>query len=101
MTGGPHPRFARTRANPTLESLEYIQAALTATAQPVSRNQLLALLASWGHAMNRRSVNSALEFFASLGAVQEDSRGLTWVAPGGRGGPMAPGRPASRSGLRG
>src|ERR1700686_5017919 len=87
----PHPRHARLGANPTLEMLEYIRAAMAAEGGPVSRNRLLGVLASWGHMTSRRSLNAALAFFADDGIVHEDNDGLPWV-PASRSGSTLPGR---------
>jgi hypothetical protein len=64
-----------------LETLEYIQSALAAAGEPVSRNRLLAVLASWGHTTTRRSLNVALEFYSAIGVLAEDRNGLVWVTP--------------------
>lgn len=77
----PHPQHARSGANPTLETLEYVRAALLASAEPLSRNRLLMVLAGWGHTTTRRSLNAALAFFAADGIVLEGRSGLVW-APG-------------------
>jgi hypothetical protein len=82
MTAAPppvQPQYARPGANPTLETLEYIHSALNAAGEPVSRNWLLAVLASWGHMTTRRSLNAALEFLASTGAIVEGPKGLSAV----------------------
>ena len=75
----PKPRFARAGANPTLETIEYVRAALLAAGEPVSRNQLLGVLANWGHMTTRRSLNAAISFFAADGIVLEGPRGLLWT----------------------
>lgn len=77
----PQLRFARAGANPTLETLEYVQSALTAVGGPVSRNRLMTILASWGHATTRRSLNVALEFYFAIGVLEEEPEGLIWVSP--------------------
>jgi hypothetical protein len=92
----PRPRHARLGANPTLEMLEYIRAAMAAAGGPISRNRLLGVLASWGHMTSRRSLNAALAFFADDGIVAEDTGGLIWV-PTARANAPAQGR-GSRSG---
>ncbi len=73
------PRFARLGANPTLEMIEYIRSALIAAGEPLSRNQLLQILAAWGHMTTRRSLNAALSFFAEDGIVSEGRKGVVWV----------------------
>src|SRR5688572_12700262 len=77
----PGPEFARRGANPTLETLEYIRAALRGSNGPVSRNALLRQLSEWGHGTSRPSLNAALGFLAEDGAVVEGSKGLQWAAP--------------------
>ena len=72
-------RYARPGANPTLETIEYIRGALSAAGGPLSRNQLLRILAEWGHATTRRSLNAALAFFLADGIVAEGQGGLVWV----------------------
>ncbi len=72
-------RFARPGANPTLETIEYIRGALSASGGPLSRNQLLGILADWGHSTTRRSLDAALAFFLADGIVAESPRGLVWV----------------------
>jgi hypothetical protein len=82
MATSSHPprlEFARTGANPTLETIEYIRAALRQDMIPLSRNELLRILASWGHSTTRRSLNSALEFLGAEGCVVEGSKGVAWV----------------------
>ncbi len=79
LTPGQADRYARPGANPTLETIEYIRAALSASAGPLSRNQLLRILAEWGHATTRRSLNAALAFFAADGIVAEGRGGVVWV----------------------
>ena len=75
----PAPKFAKPGANPTLETIEYIREALRAGDAPLSRNRLLAVLATWGHSTNRQSLNAAVAFLADQGAVAEGSKGLVWV----------------------
>ncbi|MCI4351516.1 MAG: hypothetical protein L3K15_08410 [Thermoplasmata archaeon] len=75
------PRYARRGANPTLETLEYIQSAVAAAGEPVSRNRLLTVLASWGHTTTRRSLNVALDFFIAIGVLGEEGDGVVWNAP--------------------
>ena len=75
----PAPRFARPGANPTLETIEYVRAALSGSDGPISRNRLLAVLSKWGHSTTRQSLNAALAFFADEGRVAEGSKGLMWV----------------------
>lgn len=75
----PRPRYARPGANPTLETIEYVLAALRGAGEPVSRNRLLATLARWGHSTTRRSLNAAIAFLGDLGLVTEGSKGLMWV----------------------
>jgi hypothetical protein len=76
----PKPMFARRGANPTLETIEYIRAILRTSRSPISRNDLLRHLTSWGHGTSRPSLNAALGFLAEEGAVVEGSKGLQWVA---------------------
>lgn len=75
----PQIEFASRGANPTLETIEYIRAALREANEPVSRNSILRSLAHWGHSTTRQSLNSALEFLAADGNVAEGSKGLIWV----------------------
>lgn len=75
----PELQYARTGANPTLETMEYIRAALQKTEEPISRNQVLSILKSWGHSTTRQSLNAALAFLGDLGMVAEGSKGLIWV----------------------
>ena len=78
-TRPPTPRFARPGANPTLETIEYVRAALQRADGPVSRNRLLAVLAKWRHSTTRPSLNAAIAFLADQGMVAEGSKGLIWV----------------------
>ena len=73
------PRYARPGANPTLETIEYVLAALRKSGAPVSRNGLLGTLAGWGHSTTRQSLNVALDFLGDHGLVAEGSKGLIWV----------------------
>ncbi len=75
----PRPKFARRGANPTLETIEYVRAALRAAAGPISRNQLLMTLSKWGHSTTRQSLNAAIAFLGEDGLVAEGSKGLVWV----------------------
>jgi len=75
----PAPRFARSGANPTLETIEYVRAALRGAGGPISRNQLLAVLSRWGHSTTRQSLNAALAFLGEEGMIAEGSKGLVWV----------------------
>ena len=75
----PKPKFARPGANPTLATIELIRSALQKAGGPVSRNQLLERLASWGHSTSRQSLNAAIGFLAQDGSVAEGSKGLLWV----------------------
>ena len=75
----PEPRFARPGANPTLETIEYVQAALRAAPGPISRNRLLAALSGWGHSTTLQSLNAALAFLGAEGIVAEGGKGLIWV----------------------
>jgi hypothetical protein len=82
MSAATHPprlEFARSGANPTLETLEYVRAVLRQEGVPLSRNRLLLTLASWGHATTRRSLNAALKFLAAEGCILEGSKGIAWV----------------------
>jgi hypothetical protein len=75
----PRPKYARRGANPTLETIEYVLAALQKAEGPVSRNRLLATLATWGHSTTRQNLNVALNFLGGQGMVAEGSKGLLWV----------------------
>ena len=75
----PPSHFAKPGANPTLETIEYIRAALRGADGPISRNQLLAVLSRWGHSTTRQSLNAALAFLGEDGMVAEGSKGLIWV----------------------
>jgi len=75
----PALRFARRGANPTLETMEYIEAAIRMMDRPTSRNTLLAILATWGHATTRQSLNAAIAFLGSQGLIAEGSKGLIYV----------------------
>lgn len=75
----PRPEFARPRANPTLESIEYVRAILKRSQAPVSRNEVLRILSHWSHSMSRQSLNAALKFLAADGSIAEGSKGLIWV----------------------
>ncbi|HEV2230895.1 MAG TPA: hypothetical protein VGS18_01750 [Thermoplasmata archaeon] len=77
----PRPVFAKSRANPTLETIEYIRTALQNSEEPVSRNQLLGQLAEWGHSTTRQSLNAALAFLGADGNVAEGRKGIFWVPP--------------------
>ena len=79
ITKPPTPKYARPGANPTLETIEYVLAALQKGEGPVSRNRLLAILATWGHSTTRQSLNVALDFLGDQGMVAEGSKGLLWV----------------------
>ena len=75
----PRLRYARPGANPTLETIEYVLGALQESEEPISRNQILATLARWGHSTTRPSLNAALAFLGDEGMVAEGSKGLVWV----------------------
>lgn len=77
----PKPEFSRPGANPTLQTIEFVRAALMAAEVPVSRNDLLAQLGIWGRSTTRQSLNAALAFLAADGSVAEGSKGLLWVRP--------------------
>lgn len=79
LAKAPTPKYARPGANPTLETIEYVVAALQRAAGPVSRNGLLATLARWGHSTTRQNLNVALGFLGGQGMVAEGSKGLLWV----------------------
>ena len=79
VAGAPPLKYARPGANPTLETIEYVVAALQKGAGPVSRNGVLATLAEWGHSTTRQNLNVALEFLGDQGMVAEGSKGLLWV----------------------
>ncbi len=84
LSHAPQPRFAKPGANPGLAKVEAIREILHKTRAPVSRNQLLAELKTWGMGMSRPSLNAVLEFLASEGQIIEGSKGLEWV-PAARG----------------
>ncbi len=75
----PRPRYAKPGANPTLETIEYVLAALQKAEGPVSRNRLLATLGDWGHSTTRQSLNAAVNFLGDQGMIAEGSKGLIWV----------------------
>jgi hypothetical protein len=75
----PRLRFARKGANPTLETMEFVRAALIAAAEPVSRNRILRTLAEWNHTTTRRSLNSVLGFFEAHLLVEEGPKGVLWL----------------------
>lgn len=75
----PEPKFAKPGANPTLETIEYVRAALRGAQGPISRNRLLAVLSRWGHSTTRQSLNVVLAFLGDAGMVAEGSKGLIWV----------------------
>lgn len=75
----PRLRYAKPGANPTLETIEYVLVALQRTEEPISRNQILAILRRWGHSTTRQSLNAALSFLGDEGMVAEGSKGLIWV----------------------
>ncbi len=79
LAKAPTLKYARPGANPTLETIEYVLAALQGTGGPVSRNRLLATLAAWGHSTTRQNLNVALDFLGGQGMVAEGSKGLLWV----------------------
>jgi len=79
ITPVPRLRHARRGANPSLEMIEYVRAALVAAAEPVSRNHLLRVLAEWRHTTTRRSLNAILSFFLAHGLVEEGPRGVLWL----------------------
>ena len=75
----PRPRYAKPGANPTLETIEYVLAALKRAGGPVSRNRLLATLGDWGHSTTRQSLNATVNFLGDQGMIAEGSKGLIWV----------------------
>jgi len=75
----PELRFAHRGANPTLETIEYVEAALRSAGRPVSRNEVLSILSSWGHSTTRQSLNAVLAFLGEQGVVAEGSKGLIYV----------------------
>lgn len=79
----PRPKYARPGANPTLETIEYVIGVLQESEEPISRNQILATLARWGHSTTRPSLNAALAFLGDEGMVAEGSKGLIWVPEAG------------------
>lgn len=79
LPGPPALQFARKGANPTLESIEYVRAILRAAEGPISRNDILRVLAGWSHSTTRQSLNAAIDFLAADGYVAKGSKGLIWV----------------------
>ena len=79
LAKAPRPKYARPGANPTLRTIEYVLAALRTAEGPVSRNGLLATLATWGHSTTRQNLNVALGFLGGQGMVAEGTKGLLWV----------------------
>ena len=79
MPRPPELQFARHGANPTLESIEYVRSILREAEEPLSRNDILRVLAYWSHSMARQSLNAAINFLAADGSVAEGSKGLIWV----------------------
>ena|ERR687888_1995466 len=79
VVGAPRPRYAKRGANPTLETIEYVLAALRRAGGPVSRNRLLATLGDWGHSTTRQSLNATVNFFGDQGMIAEGSKGMIWV----------------------
>jgi len=75
----PELRFARPGANPTLETIEYIDGALRGANRPMNRKELLSILASWGHSTTRQSLNAVLAFLGEQGVIAEGSKGLVYV----------------------
>jgi hypothetical protein len=45
----------------------------------MSRNELLSILASWGHSTTLQSINAALAFLGEAGMIAEGSKGLVYV----------------------
>ena len=76
----PPLEFARPGANPTLESIEYVRSILKNAEEPLSRNEILRILAGWAHAMSRQSLNAVIGFLAADGSVAEGSKGIIWVS---------------------
>ena len=79
VANAPRPRYAKPGANPTLETIEYVLAALQKADGPVSRNRILVTLGSWGHSTTRQSLNAAVSFLGDQGMIAEGSKGLIWV----------------------
>src|SRR5207245_8377372 len=79
LAKGPRPKYAKPGANPTLETIKYVLAALQKADGPVSRNRLLATLGGWGHSTTRQSLNAAVSFLGDQGTIAEGSKGLIWV----------------------
>src|SRR6266487_129360 len=75
----PRPRYGQPGANPTLETIEYVLAALQEADGPVSRNRLLATLGGWRGSTTRRSLNAIVKFLGDQGMIAEGSKGLIWV----------------------
>jgi hypothetical protein len=59
--------------------MEYVLTILQKSEEPISRNRLLSILATWGHSTTRQSLNAALAFFGDQGMIAEGSKGLIWV----------------------
>lgn len=81
MPSAPKLKFARKGANPSLATIEYVLAALKKADGPVSRNWILATLASWGHSTTRQSLNAALRFLDHDAKVAQGSKGIIYVPP--------------------
>jgi hypothetical protein len=79
-TRPPRLEFAHDGANPTLETIEYVRAILRAPETPISRNEVLRMLAAWGHSTTRRTLNAAIAFLGADGNVAEGSKGLIWLS---------------------
>jgi len=76
----PQIEYARPGANPTLETIELIRAALRESEAPLSRNSILIRLSSWGHSTSRPTLNAALGFLGDEGHTIEGSKGIVWVS---------------------
>src|SRR5947209_20054767 len=75
----PGLEYAKSGANPSLSNIEYVRAILQRAEEPISRNALLAVLASWGHSTNGPCLNALLELCGDTGMVVEGSKALIWV----------------------
>jgi hypothetical protein len=75
----PVPEFASPGTNPTLESIDYVRSVFRSADGPLSRNEILRVLATWSRWMNRESLNAVIDYLAARGSITEGSRGLLWV----------------------
>lgn len=75
----PKLEYARSGANPTMKTQEYVLSILQKAEEPISRNGVLSILKAWGHSTTRPSLNVIVKFFADKGMIAEGSKGLVWV----------------------